>query len=221
MDALFRISEGFYFGPYHLIMASLIHFEEKVHRKKLQRVDTIPLLFPRLLCQILEYLGFLIEPQLKHRRLFQERFSLNKWNQLVGYSVSPGVPPMVAPLEPPQPEHGEPPIETAPPVPTPEATFTTLPTSPTVPPVMPTTSEPSITISALEFCVLVHTFQTLTTTHSAIFQKMAEIRDHQDQQTAILCQIQQHLGLLPSPQFDLPAFSVPIAPADDTTLVEV
>ncbi|KAL6312974.1 hypothetical protein AAG906_006844 [Vitis piasezkii] len=27
-------------------MASLIHFEEKVHRKKLQRADTIPLLFP-------------------------------------------------------------------------------------------------------------------------------------------------------------------------------
>ena len=35
LDVLFRISEGFYFGPHHLIMASLIHFEEKVHRKKL------------------------------------------------------------------------------------------------------------------------------------------------------------------------------------------
>ena len=49
LDALFRISEGFYFGPHHLIMVSLIHFEEKVHRKKLQRANTIPLLFPRLL----------------------------------------------------------------------------------------------------------------------------------------------------------------------------
>ena len=37
MDALFCISEGFYFGPHHLIMASIVHFEEKVHRKKLQR----------------------------------------------------------------------------------------------------------------------------------------------------------------------------------------
>ena len=35
LDALFHISEGFYFGPHHLIMASLVHFEEKVHRKKL------------------------------------------------------------------------------------------------------------------------------------------------------------------------------------------
>ena len=111
---------------------------------------------------------------------------------------------MVAPPEPPQLEHGEPPAKTAPPVPTPEATSATPPTTPTVPLVVSTTSEPSITISALEFRVLVHTFQTLTTTHSAIFQKMAEMRDHQDQQTAILRQIQQHLGLLPPPQFDLP-----------------
>ncbi|RVW82129.1 Retrovirus-related Pol polyprotein from transposon opus [Vitis vinifera] len=49
LEALFRISEGYYFGPHHLIMTSLLHFEEKVHQKKLQRADGIPLLFPRLL----------------------------------------------------------------------------------------------------------------------------------------------------------------------------
>ncbi|KAL6349721.1 hypothetical protein AAG906_041128 [Vitis piasezkii] len=38
-------------------MAALLYFEEKVHRKKVLRVDAIPLLFPRLLCQILEHLG--------------------------------------------------------------------------------------------------------------------------------------------------------------------
>ena len=92
MDALFRISEGFYFGPHHLIMASLVHFEEKVHRKKLQRTDTIPLLFPRLLCQILEYMGFPIEPWLERHHLFRERFTLDKWNQLAGY-FAPSVPP--------------------------------------------------------------------------------------------------------------------------------
>ena len=67
LDALFRILEGFYFGPHHLIMACLIHFVEKVHRKKLQRADTIPLLFPRLLCQILEHMGFPTEPQHERR----------------------------------------------------------------------------------------------------------------------------------------------------------
>ena len=35
LDALFKVSEGFYFGPHHLIMAALLYFEEKVHRKKL------------------------------------------------------------------------------------------------------------------------------------------------------------------------------------------
>ncbi|RVW58830.1 hypothetical protein CK203_104022 [Vitis vinifera] len=29
LEALFRISEGYYFGPHHLIMAVLLHFEEK------------------------------------------------------------------------------------------------------------------------------------------------------------------------------------------------
>nr|CAN63983.1 hypothetical protein VITISV_030384 [Vitis vinifera] len=62
LEALFRISEGYFFGPHHLIMTSLLHFEEKVHQKKLQRADGIPLLFPRLLCQILEHLGYLEEP---------------------------------------------------------------------------------------------------------------------------------------------------------------
>ncbi|RVW22973.1 hypothetical protein CK203_093678 [Vitis vinifera] len=57
LEALFRISEGFFFGPHHLIMAALLYFEEKVHKKKLLRADAIPLLFPRLLCQILEHLG--------------------------------------------------------------------------------------------------------------------------------------------------------------------
>ncbi|RVX05706.1 hypothetical protein CK203_027401 [Vitis vinifera] len=41
LEALFRISEGYFFGPHHLIMTSLLHFEEKVHQKKLQRADGI------------------------------------------------------------------------------------------------------------------------------------------------------------------------------------
>ncbi|KAL6343257.1 hypothetical protein AAG906_022173 [Vitis piasezkii] len=52
------MSEGIFFGPHHLILAALLYFEEKVHKKKLQRADCIPLLFPRLLCQILEHLGY-------------------------------------------------------------------------------------------------------------------------------------------------------------------
>ncbi|RVW71943.1 hypothetical protein CK203_052541 [Vitis vinifera] len=63
------MSEGFFFGPHHLIMAALLYFEEKVHKKKLQRADCIPLLFPRLLCQVLEHLGYPSEPQQERKRI--------------------------------------------------------------------------------------------------------------------------------------------------------
>ena len=33
LEVLFRISEGFFFGPHHLIMAALLYFEEKVCRR--------------------------------------------------------------------------------------------------------------------------------------------------------------------------------------------
>ncbi|RVX05665.1 hypothetical protein CK203_027258 [Vitis vinifera] len=69
LEALFKISEGYFFNPHHLIMVALLYFEEKVHKKKLQRVDAIPLLFPRLLCQILEHLGYPTEPQLERKRI--------------------------------------------------------------------------------------------------------------------------------------------------------
>ena len=78
LDILFRISKGFYLGPHHLIMASLIHFEEKVHRKKLQRADTIPLLFPRLLCHILEYMGYPTKPHLERCHHCRDRLTLDK-----------------------------------------------------------------------------------------------------------------------------------------------
>ena len=48
-------------------MTSLMHFEEKVHRKGLARAESLPLLMPRLLCQVLEHLGFSEEPQIEMR----------------------------------------------------------------------------------------------------------------------------------------------------------
>ena len=49
LEALYRISEGFWFSPSELAMTSLLHFEEKVHRKGLARAESLPLLMPRLL----------------------------------------------------------------------------------------------------------------------------------------------------------------------------
>ena len=48
-------------------MTSLLHFEEKVHRKGLARAESLPLLMPRLLSQVLEHLGFPEEPRIERR----------------------------------------------------------------------------------------------------------------------------------------------------------
>ena len=67
LKALYRISEGFWFSPSELVMTSLLHFEEKVHRKGLARAESLPLLIPRLLSQVLEHLGFPEEPHIERR----------------------------------------------------------------------------------------------------------------------------------------------------------
>ena len=50
LEALYRISEGFWFSPAELIMTSLFYFEDRVHHRSLPRSEFMPLLFPRLLC---------------------------------------------------------------------------------------------------------------------------------------------------------------------------
>ena len=65
LEALYRISEGFWFSPSELVMTALLHFEDKVHRKGLARAEGIPLLMPRLLSQVLDHLGFPEKPSVQ------------------------------------------------------------------------------------------------------------------------------------------------------------
>ncbi|RVW20558.1 hypothetical protein CK203_111438 [Vitis vinifera] len=124
-------------------MAALLYFEEKVHKKKLQRANTIPLLFPRLLYHILEHISYPTEPHLKRRHHCREHFTLNQWTQLANF-----IPP--APAAPSMPE----------------ATSTDPPATYPVPPAAPPTSEAPINISAMEFRAMIHLFKTLTATHN-------------------------------------------------------
>ena len=64
---LYRISEGYWFSSAKLIMTSLFHFEDKVHRQSLPRAESLPLLFPRLLCHVLEHIGFSAKPRIERR----------------------------------------------------------------------------------------------------------------------------------------------------------
>ena len=105
---------------------------------------------------------------------------------------------------------------------------TTLGTLPVVPATSaPYPSESSIIVSISEFRGLCHTLQTLTATQSIIAQQMAAVRAHQDQliatQTkhiAILRQIQQHLGILPPPEHDMPGPLESIDPSQDAPPAE-
>ena len=85
LEALYRISKGFWFRLAELIMTSLFHFEDKVHRKGLQRAESIPLLFPRLLCQVLEHIGFPTEPWIERWQICDVVMTLDRARSVPRY----------------------------------------------------------------------------------------------------------------------------------------
>ena len=78
LEALYRISGNFWFSPSELVMTSLLHFEEKVHRKDLARAESIPLLMPRLHSYVLEQMGFPEEPGIEMRDRFPHIVSVDR-----------------------------------------------------------------------------------------------------------------------------------------------
>ena len=138
-------------------MTSLFHFENKVHCKSLSRAESTPLLFPRLLCQVLEHIGFPEEPRLEHRRDSEAVLTIDRWNTMPrSYHLSPPDPTKDQPAadippedKPPIVEHIEEPQAPPPPpdsASAPPASATTAPVPPTpvpyVPP-MPSTTMPA------------------------------------------------------------------------------
>ncbi|KAL6312295.1 hypothetical protein AAG906_008992 [Vitis piasezkii] len=78
LEALFRISEGYYFGPHHLIMVALLHFEEKVHKRRLTRAASIH--FPYRYAMFWRIWVFLQTLSLSPTAIV-ESFSLEQWNR--------------------------------------------------------------------------------------------------------------------------------------------
>ncbi|RVW67119.1 hypothetical protein CK203_063896 [Vitis vinifera] len=193
--SLYKMSEGFFFGPHHLIMAALLYFEEKVHKKKLQRADCIPLLFPRLLCQVLEHLGYPSEPQQERKRICREPFTLDKWNNMTAYKID-------------QPGQPQPAARRASPRHPPEGITLATPAIPRAPPAAPapsqpsTSAEPRMAIPISEYRELCRALETLTASQSNLAQELAAIKACQEQmlasqaqQAAILRQLQVHFDL--------------------------
>ncbi|RVW34755.1 hypothetical protein CK203_101296 [Vitis vinifera] len=209
LEALYKMSEGFFFGPHHLIMAALLYFEEKVHKKKLQRADCIPLLFPRLLCQVLEHLGYPSEPQQERKRICREPFTLDKWNNMTAYKID-------------QPGQPQPAARRASPRHPPEGITLATPAIPRAPPAAPapsqpsTSAEPRMAIPISEYRELCRALETLTASQSNLAQELAAIKACQEQmlasqaqQAAILRQLQVHFDL---PQAVEPSTETPPEP---------
>ena len=161
----------------------------------------IPLLFPRLLCHILEHMSYPTEPHLERCHHCREHFTLDLWTQLAGKNLMKLTPKAALPrpaspmpAQPDQVQQDERPTESisfTPIVPfMPQATSTDPPVTLPVPPAAPPTLEDFIIVSGSEFRAIVLLFRTLTATHNALFRQMVDIRAQQDQHTAILCQIQ-------------------------------
>ena len=79
LEVLYRILEGYWFSPVELTMTSLFHFEDRVHRRSLPRAESLPLLFPRLFCQVLGHIGFPNEPRLERRRGCKDTLTIDRW----------------------------------------------------------------------------------------------------------------------------------------------
>ena len=77
LEVMYRISEGYGLSSTELIMTSLFHFKDRVHRRSLPRAESLTLLFPRLLCQVLEHIGYLTEPRIEHRRSCEATLTIN------------------------------------------------------------------------------------------------------------------------------------------------
>ena len=133
-------------------MTPLFHFEDRVHRLSFPRSESMPLLFPRLLCQVLEHIGFPAEPRLERRRGCEVTLTIDRWRARphAFHLSSPGLdedePAANSPLGDLSPiaEHAEEPPAPAPSVPpsVPLAPPTTAPVAPALVPQAPMPSIP-------------------------------------------------------------------------------
>ena len=212
LEALYRISEGFWFSPSELVMTALLHFEDKVHRKGLARAEGLPLLMSRLLSQVLEHLGFPEEPRIERRIrcpqvLSMERSLVMLISFLLQQQDQEEVPDEGA-KDPPRGDDPVPEVEVEverSPVPD------LSPPSPPPPlsaPASADTPGPSYTaqhspehshVSSRELAAVMDAVCSLATTQASLDQRLARAEATIEHSHAMLLRIMSHLGLPPVP----------------------
>ena len=208
LEALYRISEGFLFSPSELVMTSLLHFKEKVHRKGLARAESLPLLMSRLLSQVLEHLGFPEEPRIERRINCTQVLSTER-------SLYMSISIILQQQEEATDDVAEDPLRGEHPIPEMEVDVERSPFSDSSPPAPPPTTPaptdivgPSYTaqqspdhvhVSSRELAAVMDVFCALATTQASLDQRMARAEVTITQNHAMLIQIMSHLDLPPKP----------------------
>ena len=193
-------------------MTSLLHFEDKVHRKGLARAESLPLLMPRLLSQVLEHLGFPEESRIEWRISCTQVLSTRRSLYMPIFFVlqqhdQEDVADEVA-EDPPRGEDPVPEVE----VEVERSPVSDLsPPSPPPPPSAPApanTAGPSyisqqspehIHINSRELATVMDVVCTLATTQASLDQWMARVEETIEHSHAMLLQIMSYLGLPPEP----------------------
>ena len=193
-------------------MTSLLHSEEKVHRKGLARAEGLPLLMSRLLSQVLEHLGFLKEPRIEWRIRFTQVLSTERSLYMpISIVLQQQDQEEVADEVAEDPPRGEDPVpevevevERSP---VPDLSPPSPPPPPSVPAPADTTS-PSYTaqqspehihISSRELAVVMDAVCALATTQASLDQRMARSEATIEHSHTMLLRIMSHLGLPPEP----------------------
>ena len=193
-------------------MTSLLHFEDKVHRKGLARDESLPLLMPRLLSQVLEHLGFpeesLIERRISctqvlstERSLFMPiSFFLQQQNQEdVADEVAEDPPRGEDHVREVEVEMERSPIPNLSPPSPPPPPSAPAPVDTTGPSYTAQQSPEHIHISSRELASVMDAFCVLATTQASLDQRLARAEATIEHSHAMLTRIMSHLGLPPEP----------------------
>ena len=212
LEALYWISEGFWFSPSELVMTSLLHFKEKVHRKGLDRAEGLPMLMPRLLSQVLEHLGFPEDPCIEWRISCTQVLSTER-SLYMPISIVLQQQDQKEIAE----EVGESPPRGEDPVPEVEVEVERSPVPdlyPPSPPPPPSATAPADTagpsrtsqqspehvhVSYRELATVMDAVCVLATTQASLDQRLARAEATIDHSHVVLLRIMSHLGLPPEP----------------------
>ena len=193
-------------------MTALLHFEDKVHRKSLVRAESLPLLMPRLLSQVLEHLGFPEEPRIERRISCTQVLSMGRSltmpiSFVLQQQDQEEVPDEIA-EDPPRGEDPVPEVEVeVERSPVHDLSLPSKPPPPSAPAPADTagssfTSQHSpehVQVSLRELAAVMDAVCALATTQASLDQRLTQTEATIEQSHAMLLRIMGHLGLSPDP----------------------